>query len=547
MAAPDPGGADRAIDVTRPTVGCPLAAAAADLVELGIEHVLTVPGAPATALVHELGRVGAAVEDALNEKTAAELAFGRSLAGQATAVVVKGNGALLAAEPLQNAGPHGIAAPLLLIVGDDVTSSSSTVPTDARPLGPLLVLPVFDLGPGELQRATIAAAIDASLSTRRPVVLRFTAAMALERETPTGAAPAPARLPEGAATPLEGAAARNMPAPEDPFHLTKFSRFVEFAVTRAGDLEVAADTSPSVQRPGTGRLGILAAGATWDRFVADAPELAAVPALAITAVHPLPQRVLEFCRSVDSVLVLEEGRPFVEDAVQELIGRAGLHIRVLGQHSKHLPPFGATSPDDVRDALDGRPSLPLTPRPRPPRSDVDDHEYRPVFESLEKVQIDTGVEIHTCVGSCISAAYAPFSIATSALNLGGATAVAAGFSSVSGRPSIALIGDYGLIHSGLTGLQLIAAGDLPVLTIVLANGRSTKTGGQPSAVGPRSAGRPLDLERLVTPVDGAGKVVSIDLDRCDAATMTSIILELLQELPATLLVRSGGLEASSPD
>ncbi|MFN7150988.1 MAG: thiamine pyrophosphate-binding protein, partial [Microthrixaceae bacterium] len=186
--------------------------------ELGIEHVLTVPGSPATALVDELGRAGALIEDALNEKAAAELAFGRSLAGQATAVIVKGNGALLAAEPLQNAGPHGIGAPLLLIVGDDVTSASSTVPTDARPLGPLLVLPVFDLGPGELQRATIAAAIDASLSTRRPVVLRFTAAMAVDRDAPVTSAPATAPTdPE----------ARTLATPEDPFHLSKFSRFVE--------------------------------------------------------------------------------------------------------------------------------------------------------------------------------------------------------------------------------------------------------------------------------------------------------------------------------
>lgn len=533
MAAPDPGGADRAVDVTRPTVARPLAAAAADLVELGIEHVLTVPGSPATALVHELGRAGAVIEDALNEKTAAELAFGRSLAGQATAVVVKGNGALLAAEPLQNAGPHGIGAPLLLIVGDDVTSSSSTVPTDARPLGPLLVLPVFDLGPGELQRATIAAAIDASLSTRRPVILRFTAAMSVDRDTHVAPVPstAPADLEE-----------RTVAPPDDPFRLTKFSRFVEFAVTRAGDLEVAADTSPSVQRDGTSRLGILAAGATWECFVAELSATLDVPALGITAVHPLPQRVLDFCRDVDRVLVLEEGRPFVEDAVQELVGRAGLRTRVLGQHSKHLPPFGATTTDDVLAALEGRAALPLGPSVRPADADVDAHEYRLVFEALEKVQADTGVEIHTCVGSCISASYAPYSIATSALNLGGATGVAAGFSSVSGRPSIALVGDYGLVHSGLTGLQLIAAGDLPVLTIVLANGRSTKTGGQPSAVAARAGSRPLDLERLVTPVADGARVEALDLDRCDVATMAATILELLRDLPATLLVRSGGLE-----
>jgi len=508
---------------------------AADLLDVGVQRFLTVPGSPGSELVEELERAGALVEDAHNEKTAAELAFGLSIAGESVALVVKGNGALLAAEPLQNAGPHGTSAPLLLLVGDDVDAVSSTVVTDARPLGPLLMLPVFDLGGGRLRRPTVTAAWNAAIAARRPVVLRFTASMldtAVEREE------APA-----AGTAHEHRAASSLPPRStDAFHLSKRSRFVEFAYTRSAELDAAANSSPRLDRVGAGRQGVIAVGATWDRYVTGLSTDRDEPVVGLTSAHPLPAWIAGFCSGLDKVVVLEEGLPFVETAVQLLVGRSNLTCTVVGQSSGHLPPLGPRSTRDVLSALDGH-LVPTTPlQPRRPEEGVGEHEFRSLFEALEKVQAETSVEIHTCVGSCISAAYAPYSLATSALNLGGSTGVAAGFAIGTERPSIALIGDYGLVHSGLTAHQIIVQRGVPVLTIVLANGESAKTGGQPSAIARGGPGHEaLDLHRLVTTALGPHAVRTVDIDDCDVGLLSSTILELLADTPATLLLISGDL------
>lgn len=495
---------------------------AVELIRFGIRTVLTVPGFPTTELADDLDALGADVRDAHNEKTAAELAYGLSVAGVPSAVLVKGNGALLCAEPMQNAGPHRTGAPLLLVVGDDTQAQRSTVPTDARSLGQLLGLATFDLPSGSLCTDTVVAALDAAVATRRPVILRYTGWLSV-----------PERLDEGAA-----AGAEPRPGRFEPWEsatVTKLARYLDFAVTRADELDAVARESPREQRAGNGPLGILASGSTWDALVEQLPEDGSLSALGITISAPLPPQVVDFCRGLDRVVVLEEGLPVVEDALQLRLSRAGVRCVVVGQRSGSLPALGPRSVEDVLTALrgDAAPSPELTLRT--PDPDPEHHEYRKLFLALKG--LDRKVPMHVCVGSCIAAMYPPYELATTALNLGGATGVAAGAAVATGEPTIALIGDYSMVHSGGDGHDHIYQRDLPVLTIVLANGRSAKTGGQPSAVASTLSGAaPIDLRRLVTRVAPEDRVRSVRIDEVSVEQLQGLIGGLLADLPATLLV-----------
>jgi indolepyruvate ferredoxin oxidoreductase alpha subunit len=497
---------------------------ATDLLAAGVATFLTVPGHPATELMDELERLGARVDDAHDEKTAAEMAFGMSVAGVPVGVLVKGNGALLAAEPLQNAGPHGCGAPLLLVVGDDVRARSSTVPTDARPLGEVLLVPVFDLPVGGQRRPAVAAAVAASASTRRPVIVRFTGELVArsvppEPPQPVAARPAASVDPARALTP------------------TKLARFLDYGVNRAPELADVARRAPRRLRPGRDRCGIVASGALWDTLVLALPEDRAEPALGLTCVHPLPEAVVEFCQGLDRVLVLEEGRPVVEDAVQLALARAGFPCLVEGQRSGVVPALGASTVAEVLDALEGVPAPAPLVQARPADRDTALHPFRVLFEALSSVRDRREVDIQSCVGSCISAAYPPWSLASTALNLGGSTGVAAGVARAPGRPGIALIGDYGLVHSGLSALDQIHQWHLPVLTIVLDNGVSAKTGGQPSAVGRHQPGRePLDVGLLVSRAAPGRPVRTLDVADVDGPALAEVIEELLADAPATLVV-----------
>jgi indolepyruvate ferredoxin oxidoreductase alpha subunit len=84
------------------------------------------------------------------------------------------------------------------------------------------------------------------------------------------------------------------------------------------------------------------------------------------------------------------------------------------------------------------------------------------------------------------------------------------------RHVIALAGDSSFLHTGLNGLMDAARLDLPMLVVVLDNGTTALSGGQPHAGSPRDARgtprRAVDLADVASAV-GAERVTVVDLDR----------------------------------
>lgn len=114
-----------------------------------------------------------------------------------------------------------------------------------------------------------------------------------------------------------------------------------------------------------------------------------------------------------------------------------------------------------------------------------------------------------------------------ALTLGSAVAVAAG-AARTGRRAVGVIGDFGMLHSGLQSMIEVAKGDLPVLTIVLANSEQAQTGGQPMP----QANLPTLLAAC-----GIERIDSWDLDDLDVSATFERLSALLGEpLPAVAIV-----------
>jgi TPP-dependent indolepyruvate ferredoxin oxidoreductase alpha subunit len=163
-----------------------------------------------------------------------------------------------------------------------------------------------------------------------------------------------------------------------------------------------------------------------------------------------------------------------------------------------------------------------------------------LFDVLRDVRYDEEVTIHGCVGSCVAAAYPPWLILDSALSLGASINMASGAAAGLRRPAIALIGDYGLVHSGLSGHDQVYQRRRPVLTIVLANGRSAKTGDQPSPVArDLQDGSPLDLRRLLDRAAPTSSVHFGQLADYDHESLLQCVMKLLRSAPATLVLETG--------
>jgi len=84
-----------------------------------------------------------------------------------------------------------------------------------------------------------------------------------------------------------------------------------------------------------------------------------------------------------------------------------------------------------------------------------------------------------------------------------------------GRRVVALCGDSGLLHSGFNGLVDAAQAGVRMLVLILDNGTTALSGGQPHpASGADARGRPrpkVDLAALAREA-GAGVVEAVDLD-----------------------------------
>src|SRR5262249_53924012 len=154
---------------------------------------------------------------------------------------------------------------------------------------------------------------------------------------------------------------------------------------------------------------------------------------------------------------------------------------IRGRLTGHLPPGGpltATLLSRAMGVLDEAEVAALSPQPEVSNRDLArEHPYAALFTALSTLARADGCFIAADIGSASRLCYPPYEAATVALCLGSAISVAAGASRV--RPSsIAVIGDMGLLHSGLGGLVEIVHRQLPVVTVVLANGTSAQTGGQ---------------------------------------------------------------------
>jgi len=187
---------------------------------------------------------------------------------------------------------------------------------------------------------------------------------------------------------------------------------------------------------------------------------------------------------------------------------------------------------DLADALNRfLPSLDLPPegeidRPRPSQVPLcDGCPYIPTFEALSEVIDQLGGHDEVVVvgdpGCMVRAQLSPYEVMDVKHSLGSSIGIAVGISLGFMRRGeekrvVALCGDSGFIHSGFNGLVDAVRIGATILVLILDNGTTALSGGQPhpaSRVDARGVPRPaVNLAALVRET-GAGLVRVVDLDR----------------------------------
>ena len=447
--------------------------------DAGLSGVYAYPGTPSTEITEFIqeSKQGKAGEVhsiwAGNEKTAMESAIGMSYAGKRAMVCMKHVGLNVAADPFMNSSITGANGGLVVVVADDPSMHSSQDEQDSRYYAKFALIPSFE--PSNQQEAydITYAAFDFSEKYRTPVLIRLTTRLSHSRagvERKAERAQNPIHLEENPKQfILLPANARvhyrsllgKQEAFEDESCKSAFNKYID-----------GADK----------KMGIIASGIGYNYLMENFEGgKCPYPVLKISQ-YPVPSKlVAKIVDECETVLVVEEGYPFIEEQVRGLLNRTG---NIIGRMSGALPRDGELNPNLVAKAL-GLPDSYGTPVPelvvpRPPAlcqgcPHIDS--YNAINRAMEKYGKG---KVFADIGCYTLGALPPYKAIYTTVDMGASITMAKGAADAGVRPCLAVIGDSTFTHSGMTSLLDCIYENTPVTVMILDNSTTGMTGGQDS-------------------------------------------------------------------
>lgn len=443
-------------------------------INAGLSGVYAYPGTPSTEITEYIQGNALAKERGIhsrwctNEKTAMEAALGMSYCGKRALVCMKHVGMNVCADAFVNSAITGVHGGLVVLAADDPSMWSSQNEQDSRFYAKFAMVPVFE--PSNQQEAydMVADAFELSERLKEPVLFRVVTRLAHSR----------AAVEVG-----EPKEQNKLNATKDGWVLLPVNarrRYVDLINKQPLMNEAAAASKYNKVEKGGEKLGIVACGIAYN-YVKEA--LGDKANILKISQYPIPaQQIKELAAENDSLLIIEDGQPVVEEQVAALLG-AGYPIK--GRLTGDLPRTGELTPDNVAKAL-GLPSGPVFENAknlagRPPQL-CQGCGHRDVYTALNQVLAEyEDYRIFGDIGCYTLGALPPFRALSSCVDMGASITMAKGAADSGFFPAVAVIGDSTFTHSGMTGL-LDAVNDNANITVVISDNLTTgMTGGQDSA------------------------------------------------------------------
>ncbi len=444
-------------------------------IDAGLSGVYAYPGTPSTEITEFIQNNKLARERGIhsrwstNEKTAMEAALGMSYSGKRALVCMKHVGMNVCADAFVNSAITGVNGGLVVLAADDPSMHSSQNEQDSRFYAKFAMVPIFE--PSNQQEAydMVGAAFELSESLKVPVVMRVVTRLAHSRAAVTVGE------------------ARD----ENPLNVSRDSWVLLPGIARRKYVELlgkqdamgeAAETSVfnRIEKAEKPSVGIIACGIGYN-YVKEA----AGNQFDIVKVsqYPIPaEKIKELASRNDSIMVVEDGQPVVEEQVRGLLG-AGYPL--CGRLTGDLPRTGELTPDCVAKAL-GLPGGPVFEpaknlAARPPQF-CQGCGHRDVYTALNQVLATyPDYRVFGDIGCYTLGALPPFRALSSCVDMGASITMAKGAADAGFFPSVAVIGDSTFTHSGMTGL-LDAVNENSNIVVVISDNLTTgMTGGQDSA------------------------------------------------------------------
>jgi len=480
--------------------------------EAGVRYAAAYPGTPSTEILPALAQyAGVRAEWAANEKVALDAAVGASFAGARALAAMKHVGVNVASDSLMTLSYTGVGAGLVLVSADDPGAFSSQNEQDNRHYARFGKFPCLE--PADSQEAKDFTRFAFELSERydTPVMLRSTMRLSHSKSavevTMPNEPPAPGPLPPFRRKPRKYVmipAHARLRHPEVEARLQALARYAETA-----RLSTRGEACPLNRVEwGDKRVGVISSGVAY-QYTREV--FVSFSFLKLGMTYPLPAELIrDFAAEVETLVVVEELDPFIEEQVQ------ALGLEVIGK--KFFPPTGelslarvkegalaagvpVQSPTSeviaVKDVGLGTSDQALRVPPRPPAL-CPGCPHRSVYFSLRRLKLLVAGDI----GCYALGVLPPFEEMDMLISMGASIGMAHG-AKQAGCPDkiVATIGDSTFFHAGLPELANTIYNRGAACTMILDNGTTAMTGGQENpATGVTLQGetsQAIDIESVV--------------------------------------------------
>ncbi|HEX6454639.1 MAG TPA: indolepyruvate ferredoxin oxidoreductase subunit alpha [Trebonia sp.] len=493
------------------------------LLQCGVAYVGGYQGAPISHLMDVLGDAREILDelDVYFENSASEATAAAMLAASVHyplrgAITFKSTvGLNVASDALANLASGGVTGGALVILGEDYGEGSSIMQERSHAFAMKSQMWLLDPRPNISAIVdTVEAGFELSEASSTPVMLQLRLRschlhggfVAKDNKRP------PMTITDAIENPRRDLSRIVLP-PASFLHeqekvSSRWPAAVEFIRDRGLNEVFGGDTAD---------VGIIVQGGLYNTLnralellgCSDAYGNTTIPLYVMNVTYPVvDSEILDFCSGKRAVLMVEEGQPdYIEQNLHAILRRAGADAVLHGKDL--LPVAGEYTTTAVTrglaaflgryrpEAVDGSPALllpeddPRSPfaergaskavHARPPGLCTGCPE-RPIFSALKLAERETGKQHHVSadIGCHLFSINEPFNIGATTMGYGLGSAGAAALNAAGAdRGTIAIMGDGGFWHNGLTsGVGNAVFNNNDQLLLVVDNAYSAATGGQ---------------------------------------------------------------------
>ncbi len=497
--------------------------------EAGVKVSAAYPGTPSTEISEAIAKYDEVyAEWSPNEKVAAEVAIGASIAGARSMCCMKHVGVNVAADPLFTAAYTGVGGGMVVVAADDPGMYSSQNEQDSRMVARAAMIPVLEPSDSAEAKEFTKRAFELSERYDTPMMVRSTTRLShsqgiVELEERT----------EREVLPYERNIAKYVMMPGNAI---KRHVFVEERMKKMAEDAYTLDINRTEYRDLS--VGFITSGIPY-QYVREAMPDASV--LKLGLVHPLPRKLIEeFASKVDKLYIFEELEPVIEEQVkswgiQKAVGKE--IFTVQGEYSAAMLRERVLGRECSVEAAAQVPARPPILCPGCP--------HRSVYSVLNRLKIHAAGDI----GCYTLGAVAPLSVVDSTICMGSSISTLHGMEKARGKEYIrnwvAVIGDSTFMHTGINSLMNMVYNQSCGTVVILDNSTTGMTGHQDhAATGKTLKGETvpaIDITRLCRSlgIEHVYEISAFDLDGLTEAfrreTQRDAVSVIITKAPCVLL------------